>query len=257
MAILIKTSEEIEIMRECGKRHARILRALAEAIKPGVSSYELENKARELTKKEGGKSPFLGYKPYGAKTPFPAVLCLSINDEVVHGIPNGPIEKFLKEGDIVSLDLGFLYKGLITDAAVTVGVGKIDAKAKKLLAVTEEAMYAGIKVAKAGNTTGDIGAAIEAIGKKNSFGIVDILAGHGVGRLVHEDPYVPNFGHKGEGAKLRVGMTIAIEPMFNLGTKELTIDDDDWTFRTADGKFSAHFEHTVLITEKGADILTK
>ncbi len=257
MAVIIKTKEEIEIMREGGKRHAKILRALSALVKPGVSSQMLENKAIELIALEDGKPSFLGYKPWGAKRPFPAALCVSINDEVVHGIPNGNSVKILKEGDIVSLDLGFTYKGLITDAAVTVGVGKINAASKKLLSKTEEAMYAGIKKAKAGATTGDIGSAVFAVGKKAGFGIVDILSGHGVGRFVHEDPYVPNFGDKGEGEILRAGMTICIEPMFNQGSKEIILERDGYTFRTADGKYSAHFEHTVLITEKGAEILTK
>ncbi len=257
MAVIIKTQEEIEKMREGGKRHARILRELSKLVKPGISSQELENTALELIKKEGGKASFLGYKPWGAKYSFPAALCVSINDEVVHGIPNGNSSKILREGDIVSLDLGFTYKGLITDAAITVGVGRINPQAKKLLATTEEAMYAGIKKAKVGNTTGDIGAAVFAVGKKAGFGVVDILSGHGVGRFVHEDPYVPNFGEKGEGEVLKGGMTIAVEPMFNLGTKEIILEKDGYTFRTADKKMSAHFEHTILITEKGAEILTK
>jgi len=255
MAIFIKTEKEIEIMREGGKRHARILRELSKLAVAGVSSQELEEKAIVLIEKEGGKASFLGYKPYGARSPFPAALCVSVNDEVVHGIPNPG--KILKEGDIVSLDLGFTYKGLITDAAVSFCVGKADAASKKLLAVTEEAMYAGIKKAKAGNTTGDIGSAVFAVGKKAGFGIVDILSGHGVGRHVHEDPYVPNFGEKGDGEALVAGMTICIEPMFNMGTKDLILEKDGYTYRTEDGKPSAHFEHTVLITEKGAEILTK
>jgi len=257
MAILIKTAKEIAIMREGGKRHAKILRELATLVKPGISSQFLEDKARELSVREGGKPAFLGYKPWGAKRSFPAALCVSVNEEVVHGIPNGAYEKILKNGDIVSLDFGFLYKGLITDAAVTVPVGKIDAVSKKLISKTEEAMYVGIKKAKAGNTTGDIGSAIFDIGKKADFGIIDILSGHGVGRHVHEDPYIPNFGMRGEGDVLKSGMTICIEPMFNLGTKEIFIAKDGYTYCTADGKRSAHFEHTILVTEKGAEILTK
>lgn len=257
MAIFIKTAKQIDTMREGGKKHARILRELAALVKPGISSQMLEDKARALIAREGGTAAFLGYKPYGAQKPFPAALCVSINDEVVHGIPNGTHAKILKNGDIVSLDLGFSYKGLITDAAVTVAVGKIDAVSKKLLAVTDEALYAGIKKAKAGKTTGDIGATIFTIGKKAGFGIVEELAGHGVGRYVHEDPYVPNFGMKGDGEILLAGMTVAIEPMFNLGTKDIVLERDGYTYRTADRKRSAHFEHTILITEKGAEILTK
>jgi methionyl aminopeptidase len=257
MAILIKTAKEIETMREGGKRHARILRELAALVHPGVSSQALEDEARVLIEREGGTAAFLNYKPYGAKTPFPAALCLSVNDEVVHGIPNGKMPKILKDGDIVSLDLGFTYKGLITDAAVTVAVGKIDAASKRLLSKTEEALYAGITSAKAGKKTGDVGFAIQVIGDKADFGIVDMLSGHGVGRHVHEDPYVPNFGTKGKGETLVAGMTIAIEPMFNLGTKDIVLDKDGYTYRTEDGARSAHFEHTILITEKGAEILTK
>ena len=257
MAIFIKTTEEIKIMREGGRRHAKILRELAALVAPGVSSQFLEDKAREFIKREGGTASFLDYKPYGMKKPFPAALCLSVNDEVVHGVPNGPQTKILKESDIVSLDLGFTYKGLITDAALTVPVGTVSAATKKLLSETEEAMYAGIKKAKAGSTVGDIGFAVFAVGKKAGFGIVDILSGHGVGRYVHEDPYVPNFGEKGDGEVLVAGMTICIEPMFNMGTKDIILEKDGYTYRTADGKPSAHFEHTVLITEKGAEILTK
>ncbi len=257
MTILIKTAKEIEIMREGGRRHARILRKLSTMVKPGISSQILEDKARELIASEGGKASFLDYKPYGMRHPYPAALCLSVNDEVVHGIPNGIPPKILKDGDIVSLDLGFTYKNLITDAAVTVAVGKISPKLKKLVSKTEEALYVGIKAAKAGGTTGDIGEAIETVGEKFGFGIIDILSGHGVGRYVHEDPYVPNFGQKGEGEILKEGMTIAVEPMFNLGTKEIFLGDDGYGYRTADGKQSAHFEHTVLVTKKGAEILTK
>lgn len=257
MAIFIKTAKEISIMREGGKKHAMILRELAALVTPGLSTQVLEDKAREFIEREGGRPAFLGYKPYGARRPFPAALCVSINDEIVHGIPNGDRARILEEGDIVSLDLGLSYKNMITDAAITVPVGKINAAAKKLIAVTEEAMYAGIKKVKAGNTTGDIGSAIFAIGKKAKFGIVDELAGHGVGRHVHEDPYIPNFGMRGDGETLVSGMTICIEPMFNEGSKEIILERDGYTYRTADEKNSAHFEHTVLVTEKGSEILTK
>jgi methionyl aminopeptidase len=174
---------------------------------------------------------------------------------VVHGIPNEQ-PKILKEGDVVSLDMGLVHKGMITDMAVTIPVGVIDEKAKKLLEVTEKGLSAGIKVVKVGGTTGDIGAAIETHANKAGFGIVRELAGHGVGYAVHEDPYVPNYGKKGEGTKLRAGMVIAIEPMFNEGGDDVVLGEDGYTYTTRDGSRSAHFEHTVLITEKGAEILT-
>lgn len=253
--ITIKTPKDIEILREGGKRLAFILGQISKKAMPGVSSADLDAYAAELLKDGGDKSPFLGYKPYGAKRPYPATLCVSVNDEIVHGIPNEK-EKILKEGDIVSLDMGLLHKGLILDSAVTVPVGQVDAKAKKLLEITRQALLIGIKEAKAGNTTGDIGAAIEAFVRPHGYGIVEELAGHGVGYKVHEEPYVPNYGRKGEGERLRAGMVIAIEPMLNEGGKEIKIDSDGYTYRTKDGRRSAHFEHTVLITEKGSEILT-
>jgi methionyl aminopeptidase len=256
MAIRIKTPEDIENLREGGKRHAAILRAVAKAAKPGVATRALEDLAMKLIV-EGGDTPaFLDYKPYGAKRAFPASLCVSINDEVVHGIPNEG-DKVLKEGDIVSLDLGLIHNGMITDSAVTVAVGKVSPEAKELLKATSKALDIGIKAAWGGNTTGDIGAAIEAFVLPQGFGIVRELAGHGVGYKVHEDPYVPNYGKAGEGEKLVPGMVIAIEPMLNAGGEKLKLDADGYTYKTADGSLSAHFEHTVLITEKGAEVLTK
>jgi len=253
--IKIKTDKDIAILREGGKRHAQILREIAGMVKPGINTLELEDLANKLIKESGDKSAFLNYKPRGAKRPYPASLCVSINDEVVHGIPNEK-EKILKEGDIVSIDLGLVHKGLITDMAVTVPVGKIDVKMKKLLEITKQALMAGIKSAKAGNTTGDIGEAIQGYAISNDYGIVEELAGHGVGYDVHEEPYVPNFGKKGKGDVLKAGMVIAIEPMFNLGTKKVVLDNDGYTYRTYDGLPSAHFEHTVVITQDGAEILT-
>lgn len=254
--ITIKTKEEIDILREGGKRHAYILAELAKMVKPGLSSWDLENRAFELIKEGGDSSAFLNYKPYGAKRPYPATICVSVNDEVVHGIPNEE-EKILQEGDVVSIDLGLVHKGLITDAAVTVPVGTIAPELSKLLDVTEKALYAGIKMAKDGKKTGDIGQAISRFAYSNNYGLVEELAGHGVGYSVHEDPYVPNYGEAGKGDTLKAGMVIAIEPMFNLGTRNIKLDKDGYTFRTADGKPSAHFEHTVVITKSGAEILTK
>jgi len=253
--IRIKTKEDIAILREGGKRHAQILKELAQMVRPGLHTSELNDRAEQLIKEGGDKSAFLNYKPYGAKRPYPASLCVSVNDEIVHGIPNEN-DRELKEGDIVSIDLGIIHKGMITDAAITVPVGKISLELEQLLEVTKEALMAGIKAAKGGRRTGDIGAAVESIGMANGYGIVEELSGHGVGYEVHEDPYVPNFGDAGKGDPLTPGMVIAIEPMFNIGTKNIKLCKDGYTYRTADGSPSAHFEHTVVITKSGAEILT-
>lgn len=257
MSIIIKTKEEIEILRECGKRLATVLFKVKEMIAPGVSTLELDKYAYKLIKELGDEPAFLNYQPDGARRPFPATLCVSVNDEVVHGIPRA--DYILKEGDTISIDCGIKHKGLFTDMAMTVGVGEISESAKMLLATTERALDVGIAQARANNKTGDIGYAIESFvkGQKVKYGIVEILAGHGVGRYIHEDPYIPNFGKRNTGVKLVPGMVIAIEPMLNNGTKNVILDKDDWTFKTADGKRSAHFEHTILITEDEPEILTK
>lgn len=255
--IIIKTKEEIEIIREGGKRLATVLYKVRDIVAPGVSTKDLDIYAEKLIREMGDEPAFLNYRPDGASSPFPASLCVSVNDEVVHGIPKK--NRILKEGDIVCLDLGVKHKGLFTDMAITVPVGAVSAADAKLMQVTEQAMQAGIDAARGGSTVGDIGYAIESFvrSQKVKYGIVEVLAGHGVGRAIHEDPYIPNFGKAGKGAKLVPGMIIAIEPMINMGTKNVTLDDDDWTFRTADRKRSAHFEHTVLITEGEPEILTK
>jgi methionyl aminopeptidase len=256
--IIIKTKEEIEILREGGKRLAAVLHKVKEKVAPGISTFELDQYAFKLIKDMGDFPAFLNYRPEGADTPFPASLCVSVNNEVVHGIPNK--DKILKEGDIVSIDLGLKHKGLFTDMAMTVPVGKVTAGAEALMHKTEQALLVGINAAQGGNKTGDIGDAIESFvkaDKSQKYGIVEVLSGHGVGRAIHEDPYIPNFGKKNTGDKLRPGMVVAIEPMLNMGTKHVVVDDDGYTIRTADGKKSAHFEHTVLITEGEPEILTK
>ncbi len=255
--IIIKTKEEIEILREGGKRLAGVLYKLKDMVKPGVSTKDLDLYAEKLIREMGDTPAFLNYRPAGATTAFPASLCVSVNDEVVHGIPNK--KKFLKEGDIVSLDLGLRHKGLFTDMAITIGVGKVNSASQKIMDITERALQVGIDAAHGGNTVGDIGYAVESFVRvqKAKYGIVEVLSGHGVGRAIHEDPYVPNFGKAGRGEKLFPGMVVAIEPMLNMGTKDVTIDEDGYTFRTADGKKSAHFEHTILITEGKPEILTK
>jgi methionyl aminopeptidase len=254
--ITIKTKEEINVLREGGKRHAFILKELTDMVRPGLSVMELENRARYLIAEGGDESAFLNYKPNGATRPFPAALCVSINDEVVHGIPTEGV-KILKEGDIVAIDLGLTHKGLVTDAAVTVPVGDISPELQRLIETTKKALMAGIKEAKNGKRVGDISSAIERIGLASKYGIVEELAGHGVGYSVHEDPFIPNFGQAGKGERLKTGMVIAIEPMFNIGAKRVKMDKDGYTFRTADGKPSAHFEHTVVITKSGAEIITQ
>lgn len=254
MAIIIKTKKEIESMREGGKRHAYILEALACAVSPGVSTGELNTLAEKLIRDGGDEAAFLGYKPYGAKKAYPASVCVSVNDEIVHGIPNE--DRLLAEGDIVSLDLGLIHDGLITDSAITVPVGKIDGRSKSLIADTKKALSIGIGAIKPGGRVGDIGSAIEKYALARGYGIVRELAGHGVGRYVHEDPYVPNYGDAGTGDILRPGMVIAIEPMLTLGGEKIKLDSDGYTYRTSDGSRSAHFEHTVLITDRGAEILT-
>lgn len=253
--IYIKTPEQIEILREGGKRHAAILEILTAKVVPGVTTGELDALALSLVREGGDEPAFLGYKPAGASYAYPATLCVSVNDEVVHGIPDA--KRVLQEGDVVSLDLGLKHKGLFTDAAVTVAVGTVDVKKRELLKVAQAALYKGIDEIKPGARTGDIGHAIEHYIKAYKYGIVRDLAGHGVGIAIHEDPFIPNYGQKGKGTLLKAGMVIAIEPMVNLGTAEVTLDDDDYTFRTADGKASAHFEHTVLVTEDGYEILTQ
>jgi methionyl aminopeptidase len=253
--IIIKTPQEIEILREGGKRLATVLYKVKERIAPGVFTKELDDYAFELIKDMGDTPAFLNYRPEGAAIPFPASICISVNDEVVHGIPNK--DRILKEGDIVSLDLGLKHKGLFTDMAITVPVGEVSGGSTKLMNTTEKALQVAINAAQAGNTVGDIGNAVESFVRPHRYGIVEVLSGHGVGRAIHEDPYIPNFGKAGKGAKLVPGMVIALEPMLNNGTKNVTLDDDGYTFRTADGKKSAHFEHTVLITENEPEILTR
>ena len=253
MAVIVKTKEQIEIIREGGKRLAQVLAKTAKKALPGVSTYDLDQYAYKLITDGGDTPAFLNYKPDGAPSAYPASLCVSVNNEIVHGIPNK--SRILKEGDIVSLDLGLKHRGLFTDHAITVPVGKISAKDEQLINDTKKALDLGIWAARGGCTTGDIGHAIETF-VHNRYGIVRELAGHGVGVGIHEDPYIPNYGKAGKGQKLIPGMIIAIEPMLNLGKDHITVASDDWTIKTADGKHSAHFEHTILITEGDAEILT-
>jgi len=252
--MLKKTPEQIEIMREGGKRLADVLDEVQKAVVSGITTGELDNIAEKLIRKGGDVPSFLGYRPDGAATPFPATLCTSVNNEVVHGIPG---DKVLKEGDIIGIDLGLCRKGFHVDMARTVAVGEIDECAKNLISVTKKSLDAAIASIKPGMRTGDIGVAIEKVVNPSGFSIVLELGGHGIGERVHEDPYVPNFADPGKGVVLEEGIVLAIEPIVNEGGEEIDLGSDGYTFTTKDGKRSAHFEHTIAITKNGTEILTK
>jgi methionyl aminopeptidase len=246
--ISIKTAAELAAMRRAAQVAARALRDVCAAVRPGVTTRELDRLAEDRIRALGGVPSFLGYRGY------PASVCISVNDEVVHGIPS---RRALREGEIVSLDLGALVEGFHGDNAVTVPVGEIDEPLRRLLAVTAESLDEGIKVVRAGAHLGDVGAAIQRHVERAGFSVVRDFAGHGVGHRLHEEPQIPNFGRRGTGVGLRAGMTLAIEPMVNMGGPEVVMERDGWTVRTADGRPSAHFEHTVAVTETGADVLTR
>lgn len=252
--INLKSKSEIETMKEGGKILAEILRLLAEKVAPGIYGDELEEAANREIKKYNAIPSFKNYRISRKAPPFPAAVCVSINDEIVHGFPFG---KIIKEGDIVGIDLGIKYKGLHTDSAITVGAGKISEKAQKLIETVRKALYKSIEEVRPENRMGDIGFAIQNCVESNGFSVVRDLVGHGVGRSIHEPPEVPNFGQRGESLKLCAGMTFAIEPMINEGDWRIKIDADQWTIRTLDGKLSAHFEHTVAVMDRGCEILTK
>lgn len=254
--IRLKTAEEITKLREGGRHHAEILNKLKGVVKPGISTLDLDKEAERLVREFRDEPAFLGYRPENARSPYPATLCVSVNEVIVHGIPNkNPIT--LKEGDIVTLDLGLKHEGLITDSAITVPVGKVSKESSKLIEATREALSVGIKAIKPGRHIGDIGNAIERYAQDTDFYLADDLAGHGVGYDVHEEPYVPNWGEKGEGEKLVPGMVLAVEPMLCVGSSKVDFDRDEYTVRTKNGLNSAHFEHTVVVTETGYMILTK
>jgi methionyl aminopeptidase len=251
--IKIKNEHDIVLLRESGRRLALVLDAVSKEVKPGVTTKYLNDFVYKMITDMGDTPAFLNYKPFGAAYPYPGSICISVNDEVVHGIGT---DRVLKEGDIVGLDGGVKHKGMISDSARTVPVGTISKEDEELLRVTKEALMAGIKAAKCGNYVNDISRAIEkSIPKK--YGVVKILSGHGVGYKVHEEPYVPNFDDGVKGPKLVPGLVLALEPMVNHGTDEVYLADDGYTFITEDHKKSAHFEHTILITEGEAEILTK
>ncbi len=248
MSVTIKSQREIELMRESCRILGEVHDALSKIIAPGISTKEIDIEGEKLIRSYGCVPNFLHYNG------FPASICVSVNDEVVHGIPNK--KKILKEGDIVSLDCGLIYKGYHSDAARTYGVGKISDEAQKLIDVTKQSFFEGIKYAKAGNHLYDISNAIDDYVTPFGYGIVRDLVGHGIGTSLHEDPQIPNFRQKRHGILLEPGMTLAVEPMINLGTWEVCWEDDDWTVVTEDGSLSAHYENTILITEGEPEILT-
>lgn len=251
--IELKSEAEIERMRRPARITAEILAALREKVRPGVTTGELDREAERLISRMGARSAFKNYRVGSAV--YPAVLCASVNDEVVHGIPSQDRE--LGEGDIIGLDFGVEVDGYFADSAVTVAVGSVDEESALLIEVTERSMLEGIEQAREGARIGDVGAAVQERAEAAGFSVVRDFVGHGIGRALHEDPQVPNFGKRGRGRTLTAGMVLAIEPMVNAGTAGVRVDEDGWTARTADGRRSAHFEHTVAVTRRGPEILTK
>lgn len=246
--VVKKTKEEINIMAEGGRILAEVLFRIGAKIMPGVSGKALDDFAESEILKAGAKPAFKGYRGY------PATICFSVDDEVVHGIPD---DDKLNEGQIVGVDMGLYYKGYYTDAAITFAVGKISKRAADLMAATEQALEAGINNCRAGNTIGDVASVIQETVESQGYSVVRDLVGHGVGKSIHEAPEVPNYGKKSTGPKIETGMTLALEPMVNEGSFSVLVDEDKWTVRTSDGKLSAHFEHTVAVTDDGPLILTK
>lgn len=247
--IILKSDNEVKLMREAGRIVAVVLSELAEKVKPGINTAQLDRWAEKIIKQHHAIPTFKGYNG------FPASITTSINEELVHGIPSP--KKVLRDGDIISIDCGATLKGWVGDAALSVPVGTISDEAKQLLEVTEQALYIGIEQARVGNRSGDISAAIQQYIERHGYGVVRNYTGHGVGRDMHEDPQVPNYGREHRGIPLKKGMTIALEPMVNIGTPRTRVLDDHWTVVTDDGKLSAHFEHTIAITNGDPLILTQ
>lgn len=256
--MIVSSEQELDTLRQCGRNLAAVLDEVVGAVKPGISTKEIDKLAEARILSLGGCPVFKGYRSTKKEPPFPASTCISINDEVVHGIPRE--DRILKTGDIVSIDFGMRYPaegGLITDVAVTVPVGRVSSAARRLLEVTREALEISIKKVKAGTHLGDIGSVIQDHIEENGFSVIRELMGHGVGRNLHELPNVPNYGEPGNGAILKDNVVLAIEPMAATGGPAVKPDADGWTWRTIDGGLAAHFEHTVLVTREGAEILTK
>ncbi len=251
--IPIKTRNEVEKMREASRHVAEILLELRELVRPGVTTQELDRFAEKKVGERGVVSSFKGYDPQGLP-PYPAVLCVSVNEEIVHGIPGS---RTIEPGDIVSLDFGVSLEGLHGDSAVTVAVGEVDPEKRRLLDVTRDSLCQAVETMKPGNRLSDIGHAVQSRVESEGFSVVRDFAGHGIGRRMHEPPWIPNYGMPGRGPRLMPGMVLAIEPMVNAGTPVVEILDDEWTAVTADGLPSAHFEHTILITDDSPEILTR
>lgn len=247
MGVTIKTPEQIAKMRQAGRVVAEMLQACAEAARPGMTTNDLDKVARAVLAKRKAKSNFLNYHGY------PAVICTSPNDVIVHGIPG---TYRLEEGDIISIDCGAIIEGWHGDAARTIPVGEISEEARKLITVTEESLWAGIQHVRAGARLSDIGHAVQTVAEGAGFSVVREYVGHGIGRAMHEEPQVPNYGDPGKGMKLKVGHVLAVEPMVNLGSSETQLNDDGWTVITADGSLSAHFEHSIAVTDDGPEVLT-
>lgn len=254
-AIILKSAKELDIMRQAGRIAAIALQEMREAVKPGVSTAYLDGIAADVLAKHGATAAFLGYPP-GGPHPFPATITACINEELVHGIPDE--RRILEEGDIISLDVGAIYKGYVGDNATTVIAGSANGEVQRLLDVTEQALWEGIKASVPGNHTGDVSHAIQRHAESNGYNVVREYTGHGVGRKMHEEPSIPNWGDPGRGPVLRSGMTYALEPMVMVGKPETVTLDDHWTVITADGKLCAHFEHTLAVTDGGQpEILTE
>jgi methionyl aminopeptidase len=251
--ITLKSDREFEKMAVAGACVAAVHQAVREAAKPAVSLKDLDGIAADITSDWGCIPSFLGYQPSPTQTPYPGHLCLSVNDVIVHGIPSG---YKLRAGDVLSVDAGAIFEGFHGDAAFSVGIGELTPQAAELVGATEEGMWAGIYAVAHGARLGDVGAAVQKVGDAHGYGIVREYVGHGIGRQMHEEPQVPNLGVPGKGMKLRTGMALCIEPMFNRGSWETRVDPDGWTVRTADGSLSAHFEHTVAITQSGVKVMT-
>lgn len=246
--IILKSPAEIEKMRSSSAIVAEVLAKVSELVKPGVKTLDLDRYAEEYARKKGARTAFKGYRGY------PYSLCTSVNQEVVHGMPS---DRPLSEGDILSLDFGIFYNGYYGDAAITVPVGNVSIEADKLMSTTEQALYRGIEKARVGNRLGDISSAIQDHVESNGFSVVRDFVGHGIGKNLHEDPQIPNYGLRGRGVELKAGMVLAIEPMVNEGVYQVKVLSDGWTVVTLDGKLSAHFEHSVAVTENGPIILSK
>lgn len=277
----VRSAGELTTLRECGRRLAAVLGEVVQAIRPDLSTGELDELALRLIRAAGGEPVFKGYRAEGRGRPYPASICTSVNDEVVHAIPTQ--DRVLASGDVLGLDIGmrwpafapdgasagkpasdrgparhsFSEGGLVTDMAVTVAVGKVSVEAERLITVTREALERGVRTIRPGIALGDLGAAIQRHIEANGFSVVRDLVGHGVGRELHEEPYVPNYGKPGEGIKIVEGMVLAVEPMATAGKPAVTLDPDGWTWRTQDGSLAAHFEHTVVVTNAGAEVLTQ